>query len=152
MQCKESQLSNYQKRSDKEGGRLEWTLCYGATTENISMNPWLIAQRQRNRQGLGDTVYTHTHTLSPLLGCVCQKGPRSNDHGTNEHILCPDCGFFNSIFQGFLGEMADSWANAGKVQGEPGTLCSTRKSSAQKTMGICPKHSEVNLRSQIWNH
>ena len=42
--------------------------------------------------------------------------------------------------------MADSKANRGKVQDEPGILCSARKKNAQKIIGICQKYSGANVK------
>lgn len=42
--------------------------------------------------------------------------------------------------------MADSRAESGKVQDEPGTLHSAKKKSAQKITGIQQKNLEANLK------
>lgn len=43
-------------------------------------------------------------------------------------------------------KIGGSRARAGKVQAEPETLCTRKRSRAQRTMGTCQRDMEVSLK------
>lgn len=89
-----------------------------------------------------------------FLVCVL-RGPGSNDTWGPTGILNAQFVDFQSHFTGVLSETADSRAKAGKIQDEPGILCSAKEKCSKNYADmskVLRRQSEGAPNGHIWNH